>query len=159
MPDSLKAYTLIEKRTVYGGGGIMPDIFIPVDTSNYSDYYRDIIRKGIINKFSLDYMDKNREQLKKNYPNFKIYNKNFVVDDSIFNQLVILAEKEGIKKNENQIATSRKEINTIFKAYIARDLWESTEFYEVFNEDQPLLKKAVEVMRNYDSYKKQLNKK
>ena len=158
-PDSLKFYTLVDKRPVYGGGGIMPDFFVPIDTSGYSDYYRDMIRKGILNKFVLNYIDNNRHQLKTNYPDFKTYNNNFVISDNILNDLSGFAEKEGLKNNNTQFNFSRNEISRLLKAYIARDLFDTNEFYQIMNQDDPIVKKAIDVIKNWKARKKTLMKK
>ena len=76
-PDSLSYKTLINKRTVYGGGGIMPDLFVAADTSGYSVYYRNLVRRGIINSFALEYFDKNRNRLKTEYKDFEYFDKVF----------------------------------------------------------------------------------
>lgn len=84
--DSLKYNTLISKRTVYGGGGIMPDVFVPMDTSQVSNYYSQLLRKGYINKFVLVYIDKYRKQLEKQYPDFENFKNEFSIDNSLFSE-------------------------------------------------------------------------
>ncbi|HYW95479.1 MAG TPA: S41 family peptidase, partial [Bacteroidales bacterium] len=86
-PDSLKFHTLIKNRVVYGGGGILPDYLVPIDTSEYSDYYRDIISQGVLNQFILEYVDNNRKSLKSSYPDFQTFKKNFSVTPAIVAQL------------------------------------------------------------------------
>lgn len=95
-PDSLKYYTP-NKRVVYGGGGIMPDIFVPYDTSKYSTFYNELYRKGIISGFTLSYMEQNREKIKKEYQTIEDYKKNFQVSDEMYAELMDYAKKEGIK--------------------------------------------------------------
>jgi carboxyl-terminal processing protease len=152
-PDSLKRYTLIEKRVVYGGGGIMPDIFVPIDTSFYTEYYRDIVRDGILNRFALNYVDDNRTDLNKKFASFDAFDKEFDTE-STFNSLVDFAEKEGLKKKDDQINTSKPYISKLLKAYIARDLWSSTEFFRVYNQGEAFFNKAVETIKDYDNMKK-----
>lgn len=97
VPDSLKYFTT-KKRVVYGGGGIMPDIFVPIDTTRASDYYIEIRGKGLINNFTLEYVNKNREELLKKYPTFEEFDKNYhhlKVEDEFY----AYTEKAGIKKN------------------------------------------------------------
>lgn len=97
VPDSLKYFTT-KKRVVYGGGGIVPDIFVPIDTTRASDYYIEIRGKGLINNFTLEYVNKNREELLKKYPTFEEFDKNYhhlKVEDEFY----AYAEKAGIKKN------------------------------------------------------------
>jgi carboxyl-terminal processing protease len=157
-PDSLKFYTLIDKRTVYGGGGIMPDFFVPLDTTGYSDYYRDIIRQGIVNKFVLNYIDQNRKSIKSNYPNIGTYVKNFNVEP-VLTSLIAYAEKEGVKPDIQQINISKPILSKLLKAYIARDIWDSNEFYEIFNQDESIINKALDVIQNWDARKKSMLKK
>jgi carboxyl-terminal processing protease len=156
-PDSLKCYTLVDKRVVYGGGGIMPDFFVPIDTTGYTNYYRDIVRKGIVNKFVLNYIDQNRVSIKKGVPDIMTYDKSFNAD-TVVSQMLVYAEKEGLKPNADQIKISKPSLSKLVKAYIARDIWDSNEFYEIYNKDEPLIKEALDVIKNWDSRKKELLK-
>ncbi len=158
-PDSLKYHTLMNSRTVYGGGGIMPDFFVPIDTSYYSDYYRDLIRTGILNQFVLEYVDGNRQDLKTKYSGFSQFDKDFKVDDKLMGKLVKYASTEGLSENKAGINTSRNEIKLLLKAYIARDLWNTSEFYEIINTQDKNVEKAVEVLNNWNQYKTLLKQK
>jgi len=158
-PDSLKYQTLINKRTVYGGGGIMPDIFVPLDTTKITDYYSKIRRKGITNKITIEYIDKNREKLKAKYKNFTDFDKKFEIGQEIIDKLVAEAEKQGIKKNPEQLEKSLNDIKLILKALIARDLFDTSEFYQVVNKTAKTFLKAVEVISNKKLYKQKLMKK
>lgn len=95
-PDSLKYYTP-NKRVVYGGGGIMPDIFIPIDTTKYSTLYNELVRKGIFGSFTLDYMEANRERYKALYPTIEDFKRDFEVSDELYNTFMNYARKEGVK--------------------------------------------------------------
>lgn len=94
-PDSLK-YTTPHGRIVYGGGGIMPDIFVPMDTTKYSTLYNEIARKGIFGSFAMDYLERNRESMKNAYPSFEIYQKNFTISDDLYRDFMQYAKKEGV---------------------------------------------------------------
>ena len=94
-PDSLK-YTTPKGRVVYGGGGIMPDIFIPLDTSKYSTFYNELARKGIFGSFTMDYMETHRDEMKAKYPTFDEYKQNFVIDDKLYDDFIQYAKKEGV---------------------------------------------------------------
>lgn len=155
-PDSLKYKTLRYKRTVYGGGGIMPDIFVPLDTSKITDYYAKIRRKGIINKVTIEYIDENRNRLKDKYKNFKDFDKNFDVDQALIDKLVSEGEKQGIKKNDEQLKISISDIKIILKALIARDLWDTSEFYQIVNKTDKTVNKAIEVLSNKKLYEQKL---
>ncbi len=153
-PDSLKYQTLQLKRTVYGGGGIMPDIFVPLDTMRYTDYHRKIVGQGVINKVSVRYIDKNRAQLKMQFKTFDKFLKGFEISDSILEELKQFAEKEKIVFNQKQFDTSRDLIKLQLKALVARDLWEVNEYYQVIDADNESLQKAVELLQTKGAYEK-----
>ena len=142
--DTLKYLTLVKQRTVYGGGGITPDIFVAMDTSYYTNYYAQLIRLGVFYRFILNYVDKNRQQLKRQYPTFERFDKQFVVTETMMNDLQDFAEKEGLARNPEMFAKSEPELRLWFKGYIARDLWDMSELYQVVNRGDPIFLKAVE---------------
>ena len=156
-PDSLIYKTLETGRSVYGGGGIMPDIFVPYDTTSYSKYYGKLVRSGTLNQFVLSYTDKNRASLQKSYPTFEEFNSGFEVTDDLFEQLVAYAEKEKLERNEDDLKTSRDEISVMVKALIARDLWSLNEYFRIVNATRDDdFKKAMDVIDRWDYYTKQL---
>lgn len=132
-PDSLEYYTLKLKRKVFGGGGVMPDIFVPIDTMEMSTMYREISRKGTINTFAFDFVDKNREKLQKNYPSFEIYKTNFNVEKEAMPAFWEMVKAEGITYSEKDYQTSKKLIHTLISARIASNLWDFAKFYEIYN--------------------------
>ena len=150
-PDSLKFYTP-KKRIVYGGGGIMPDIFMPLDTTRISDYYSDLLRKNIINKFVLDYLDKNRNSLKKQYPDVVSFQKNYLVDDNFMKQFTDYAEKEGVKKDEEGLKTSESFIRNFIKAWMARNLWDFEAFWIITNQEDDIFQKALQAIQSKDLF-------
>jgi carboxyl-terminal processing protease len=152
----LKYKTLIKQRTVYGGGGIMPDIFVPMDTSSYSDYLRGLIRKGILNQFVLQYVDRNRESLKASYTDIKQFNTEFIVDSLLMDDLNKYAVAEGLKVDEKDLQVSSERIKLMIRAYIARDLWGANEFYQVVNQIDNNVSKAIDVMKNWEDYQKKV---
>lgn len=149
--DSLRYYTLTKKRKVYGGGGIMPDIFVPIDTSRYSDYYRKLLANGIINKFVIQYVDKNRESIRAKYTDFKIFKDKFVVDDSLYKDLIRFAEEKSIAYVALEFDNSKQSMANLIKASIARNIWSNNEFIEIFNENDVSVQKAIEVINNWDN--------
>ncbi len=155
-PDSLKYKTKIKERIVFGGGGIMPDIFVAYDTSSYSDYYRDIIRKGILNQFVLEYVDDNRAKIIKSYPDFINYKEKFEISDKLMSELVSYAEKQDLKKDEEGYAISYEQIKQMLKAFLARDIYGRSEFYEIYNTTIGSYNKAIEVLENWDKYYKEV---
>lgn len=145
--DTVKYFTN-SKRMVYGGGGIMPDIFVPLDTSMSSTYYSDLLRKNVFNDFTLTYADDHRNELKSTYPDIVRFKSEFTVTDQFFDEFVTFAEKQGVKKDTASIAVSGKLIRSSMKALIARNLWDSDAFFEIANDMNPNIRKAIEVMQN-----------
>ena len=147
LPDSLKVETLLLKRTVYGGGGIMPDVFVPLDTSENSTMYRKINRKGIINTFALDYIEGKRNQLKSTYPNFEDYKTAEVTDEALMGEFWKACEKEKIEFNKADYNTSEHLIKTLIKARIATNLWDYSKFFEIYNiEEDEIFIKGLELI-------------
>lgn len=155
-PDSLKKETLINKRTVYGGGGIMPDIFVPLDTTRFSPYHRKIINKGILNKTIMNIIDRDRSVLLKKHSQFIDFKKNFNITEEYLKELKENAEKENISYNEDEFSKSKQLISLQMKALIARDIWNMNEYYEIMNQDNESLTKAIEIINNETLYKQTL---
>jgi len=153
-PDSLRYQTLNLKRTVYGGGGIMPDIFVPLDTTRFTDFHRTIVARGVVNKVCVQYIDKNRSELKKKYPTFDKFKKDYEVDDSFLKLLISEAEKEKIKVDTAQYALSKPLIRLQLKALVARDLWEMNEYYQIMDADNESLQKAIEIFHTPGAFEK-----
>jgi len=151
--DSLIYKTLEKQRTVFGGGGILPDVFVPVDTLSLSDYYSDIIRKGILTSFVLTNIDKNREKYMVEYPNFEMFDAGFVVDTVMINELVEIASKEGVPENKEELELSKERLKIQMKALFARDLFEQSNYVEVINRMNPAVIKAFEIISNKKEYK------
>ncbi|MDM8003363.1 MAG: S41 family peptidase [Bacteroidota bacterium] len=152
LPDSLKAFTIKNKRVVYGGGGISPDIFIPIDTSYYSDYYRDLIRTSALTNFMLSYTDMNRKQFTRRYKTFDSFNREFQIDAAAIDGLKAAGEKSGVKFDQAQFDVSVPEIKRVMKALVARDLWDMSEYFTVVNEDDLALKRALDVLNDQAMY-------
>jgi carboxyl-terminal processing protease len=131
-------------KTVYGGGGIMPDIFVPLDTMGTSSYFSNVINKGLISQFTFDFVDRNRTMLR-SFKSFKEYNHAFQVNDNILNEFIVYAESNGVLKDTKGIIKSGSIIKTQIKANIARQLWKNQGFYPVIQEIDNTLKKALEV--------------
>lgn len=146
--DSLKYFTN-SKRIVYGGGGIMPDVFVPLDTNLFSTYYRDLQRKGILNEFTLSFVDQNRNKLNSKFPDVATLRKNFNVEDNDFlTKFFAFAEKKDVKKDEQGWKTSEVLIKTQLKALVARDLFNVEAYFQVINEINNVFNKAVESIQN-----------
>jgi carboxyl-terminal processing protease len=146
-PDSLKFHTS-KGRTVYGGGGIMPDVFIPLDTTAVTEYYLDLRRKNVLNLFVGDYVDKSRSVLQKDYPDFDLFDKKFTLDDAFMKDFLALAEKQGVKMNEQQYGLSESLIKAQIKAAIAEKLWDVNDYFKVINKEDNEVQKAIDVIKN-----------
>ena len=146
-PDSLRYQTLREKRTVYGGGGIMPDYFVPLDTTKYSKCYRELSAKSLIINANLKYMDKNRKKLTKSYPDFETFRNNFQIPENVIEDIFTEGEKQKITPaNEEERAKTRDNIRFIMKALVARDLWDMSEYFAIIYENDEVVKKAIELL-------------
>ena len=152
LPDSLKFYTP-QDRVVYGGGGIIPDIFVPVDTSMGSDYLTSLRRKGLFNKFVVNYLDNHRKEILEEYPNLETFKNNFNTENELLEEFIEFAAEKKVEKNEEDLAISKKMILSLLKAYTAMGLWKTNAYYEIINEIDPIYAKAIEVV-NDDTFDK-----
>lgn len=152
-PDSLKYKTLGKGRTVFGGGGIMPDLFVPADTSSYSVYYSTLLRRGVIPEYINNLVDKNRTSWKKKYPTYEIFADKFVITEEIFNSLVKEAKEKGIEPDAKGFENSRKDMEIYMKALVASAIVSRDSFYRVMNTSgDETFAKAMEVLKNWDKY-------
>ena len=136
--DSLKFQTLHQKRTVYGGGGIMPDYFVPLDTLRYTQFHRQLAAKSIIIQQNLRYVDNHRKQLKKEYPQFDKFKQTFEVPQSLIDNILAEAKKQKLEpKDDQELQRTLPYLRLQLKALVARDLWDMSEYYSVFNEENP----------------------
>ena len=144
---SEKFSTLLKNRIVYGGGGIVPDYFVPLDTLGTSDYFSKLIRKGVFNQFALYWVNKNRASLEKKYTNFEKYKKGFS-SKTITAELINFAKKEGVEFDKPQFEESKNTIEIRLKANIAQDLFDYKRFYEIINELNAPLQKSLEILKD-----------
>ena len=151
-PDSIhfdssqKFYTLRNHRVVYGGGGIMPDYFVPLDTTKYTKYHRLLAAKNIIMNAYLKYVDANRKTLKDLYKSFDTFNKNYVVPQSLLDTIIAEGKKEKVEpKDKAELTATMPYIKVQLKALVARDLWDMNEYYRVWNEQSDIVNKAVKL--------------
>ncbi len=143
--DSLKTYTLRRHRPVYGGGGIMPDIFVPLDTLQYTPLHRQLAAKSIIINANLQYVDQNRKQLQSRYKTFEQFNREFEVPQTLIDKIKAQAEKDKIKiKNpDEEWQQTMPMLRTQLKALIARDLWDMSEYFAVMNQQNHIVQRAL----------------
>ena len=152
IPDSLIFKTLIKKREVYAGGGITPDVFVSIDTTGSSSYFNKLVRKGIMNRFALEYVNDNRDQLMDEYLSFADFKEKFDLK-SATKELIEYATKKKLEYNKDQFLKAEKAITIRLKALIAQNIWGFSEFYEIFNELNPVYKEGINVLKD-GRYKK-----
>ena len=156
-PDSLRYTTLRSKRVIYGGGGIMPDRFVPFDTTQYTKYYRSLVAKGVINTFSVNYVDKNRKQLKRQYKTEEDFCSRFSVSDDMVEELTQLGLREKVEINKEELKTSAPLIRRVLKSMISRDLWTMDAYFRVYNEENEIVQEALRIISDDALYDRVLN--
>lgn len=145
--DSLKYETLRLHKTVYGGGGIMPDVFVPLDTTQYTKFHRQLAARSYIVNANLKYVDDNRKQLKKAYPTFDDFRQNFQLPQSIIDGIVAEAAKDKITpKDEDELQKTMSMLRLQLKALIARDLWDMDEYFSIMNTGSHIVQKGLETI-------------
>lgn len=147
--DSHLAYHTVMGRTVYGGGGIMPDIFIPRDTTGITSYYSNVINSGVLYLFALEYSDRNRERFSAFDTWESLYA--YLEKQPLLNEFTDFAVTKGIRKRPRLISLSARLITTQLEAYIVRNFFDEAGFYPIFLKDDPTLKRAVQVMQEKKS--------
>ena len=145
-PDSLKCTTLKKGRVVYGGGGIMPDYFVPVDTTLFTKYHSRLSNKGVLLKVHFQLIDTHREEWTKKFDDYAVFSRDFELDEAMMQQLIEEGKKEGVAYNEEEFRKSEPLIKLQLKALIARDLWDMNEYYHTINVVNESVKKAVELL-------------
>jgi carboxyl-terminal processing protease len=156
-PDSLKYKTLVNKRTVYGGGGIMPDVFVAVDTANYTDYYKSLARKTVFGLFVTEYADKNRVRINSEFKTFDDFKNRFEFSADDIKSFIKRGEDSGVKYNESQFRTSESDILLALKALVASNIWQLNEYYQIINEKDPVIDKALKVISDKETYNRILS--
>lgn len=148
--DSIKLTDTLKYKTpggkiVYGGGGIMPDVFVALDTTENSSFFNELLSTNAMGKFVYDYVDRNRSSLR-TFKDFRSYNDQFTINDKLFNEFLAFAEKQGVKKSAEGVALSGKVIRVELKAFIGRQLFKNEGFYPVLSEIDNTFKKAVQLI-------------
>ena len=158
-PDSLRTYTLENHRAIYGGGGIMPDQFIPLDTTKYTPLHRIISNSGIMNRFSMNYVDDHRAELNSKYPNIDAFVEKFQPDQALTDELLNFALKEKIKLTAADSASNKTLMMRQLKAYMARDMGKGADYFKVTWRDNETLLKAIEIINDKKAYNDLLKRK
>lgn len=148
LADSLKFQTLRKHRTVYGGGGVMPDYYVPLDTTVYTRFHRELAAKGIVIQQNLRFVDNHRKELKKQWTSFDDFKQNYEVPQSLIDDLLAEGKKQKIEpKDEAELEKTIPYLRLQMKSLVARDIWDMSEYFSVFNESSAIVKKALEVIQ------------
>ena len=146
--DSLKVSTLKLHRPIYGGGGISPDRFVPLDTMEFTKYYRNVMAKGLINRYVINYVDQHRNEIKKRYRTDDDFVKSFQVNQEILDGLYEMAKKEDIEFDAAQAKTSAPLFSMIIKALIGRDIYDNATYFKVYNLHDPIFLEALRLVNS-----------
>ena len=147
--DSLKYYTLREHRVVYGGGGIMPDEFVPLDTTKYTQFHRELSAKSLVINANLHYVDQHRKQLQQQYKTFADYCQGFEMPQEVIDGILHEAEQKGIKpKDDAELEQTLPYLRLQLKALVARDLWGMDEYFAIVNESNDIVLRALQLMEH-----------
>ena len=132
-------------RTVYGGGGIMPDVFVAQDTTGYSTYYSDVVRKSLVNKFSFKYVDSNR----KTFSEFKTYAEieKYLDSNNVLNKFYDYAAKNGVKRDNTLTVPARQQMRSALYGNIIYDALDMQDYITFINLTDPAVSKAIEVLK------------
>ena len=145
--DSLRFYTLKERRPVYGGGGIMPDVFVPLDTLQYTKYHRQLVLKGIVINTDLRYIDNHRDQLRSLFPTFEAFRTGFQVPQALIDDVMKDGEKQGVKPEDDaEMQKTLPYLKAQLKALVARDLFDMSEYFQIINEESDIVKAAIKCL-------------
>ena len=146
--DSLRYETLREHRAVYGGGGIMPDVFVPLDTTRYTRFHRELAAKSVIIQQNLRYVDNHRSELRDKYPDFQKFKAEYEVPQSFIDAIMAAGEKLDIKpKDDDELQRTLPFLRLQLKALVARDLWDMSEYYSIYNEENDMVQRALEILQ------------
>ena len=146
-PDSLKYKTLVEGRTVYGGGGIFPDVFVPLDTTRITKLHRNVVAKGVFNSTVSEYVDQNRKAWSRKYSTFEEFEAEFVLSEKIYDKLIEKARKEKVEFEEEDVEKSKELLMLQMKAVVAQGLFGTEAFYRVMYVENAALKKVLEMIK------------
>lgn len=153
--DSLQ-YKTLAGRTVYAGGGIMPDIFVPFNSEERTPFFNRIANMGLIYRFAFNYTDNNRNLINNNYNNAENYINNFSINNNIFNEFLSFVKTNDVEIDKHEAQKSSRLIKQQIKAYIGRNIFGREAFYPVINKNDPVIKEAIEALKD-DNYLKLLS--
>lgn len=156
--DSLKYKTLKHERIVYGGGGIMPDYYVPLDTLKYPKYYRELFDRGLMNKVAYNEVDLKRDNIKKKYPKADDFYKKYKTSKELLNKVIEEGNKAEVKFDEEQYNIALPHMEMMIKALIARDVYDTQTSYKITNDYSDIFNKALEIISDDEKYNTLLTK-
>lgn len=151
-PDSIKydeqkaTKTLKLGRKIYGGGGISPDKFVPIDTMPNTKYLRDLSAKNVINQYVVSYVDKNRKQIRKLYKDDDKFVAGFDVTEAMLSDVIKNGEEAGVAFNQEEYDRSKQMLSMMIKGLIGRDIYESQTYEKISNPYDPIFKEALRII-------------
>jgi len=157
-PEAQRYRTLVMNRTVYGGGGIMPDYFVPLDTTRFTDFYNDLRWSGVLARFAHQYLDDNRQVFNDKYPDIRSYKEYYHPGPEVLDQLVASADEANLEYKQEELDDSRDAVGLLLKGYMAQDLFGTSSFFEVMNPQNDVFNKAVEILINPSLHHQKLAK-
>jgi carboxyl-terminal processing protease len=140
--DSSQAYKTLKGRTVYGGGGVVPDVFVPTDTAEGSAYLTELFFSGLLNQFSFDVADRDRDKLRSKYKSSTEFAERYTVSESLLEELKRLAVAQGIDVRADDAQRSKEQIAIRLKAGIARNVWGDDGYYRILLEKDAAYREA-----------------
>lgn len=150
--DSLRYETLVNKRIVYGGGGIMPDYFVPIDTVRLTDLHRNLIAKGVMSRVTINEVDNNRSELLIAYPDVNKFKSDYEISEKIFVKMKQIAESENIEWDKEQFELSEDILTVQLKALMARDLYNQSAYYVIINDINDIYKEGLRIINSDNAY-------
>ncbi len=152
--DSLRYITLKNHRTVYGGGGIMPDVYVPLDTTAITPLYRELLAKSCVTQTCIKYVEKNRTSILKQYKTFDAFRNDYSIGQDVITLLLQHADKSKVEYNDSTLAAARPMLDIQLKALIARDLWDMSQYYQISNINNAIYEQAARTIKEKDYYDK-----
>ena len=156
-PDSLKFKTLVNERTVYGGGGIMPDFFVPIDTNAVTQLHRNLVGRGIVNKLAIAEVDRNRSRLLRSYPHVQKFKSDYRIPESMITRMKEMVKEEKMEWNDEQFRKSEQFLKLQLKALMARDLFDSSAYFVIINDENDIFREGLRILSNPNVYNELLN--
>ena len=148
--DSSQVYhTLIDKRIVYGGGGVMPDVFVPIDTAQITKFHIALRRNNLINEATLRYIDNHRKALRQQYKTFDLFERDFIVPKSLIDEIVAAAKAKKITpKDDKELAETTEDLRFSLKSIFINGLFESSDFYQFVNQKNNIVQEALKQLKS-----------